>query len=454
MASIQEHLSKYIDVHLSVREIDHTIELTNTLLKRPKQLHAKLDRQPIHIVDRVNDEESANLAIMLKNSFLRYVPDHDLITTGKRDKEGTLNFRIIHNAVYYEKIGQKDEHLPSTNNIQRQHLTIESTGAVSEAITKTIIKELLIKRDIAFRTLTLFDWGKLNAQKTWTFAACDDKAEQFIFMDIKPDGCFEFRELDGTSLFGYQEYQHYIELISQAKQEEWKTGLYIEGLVVSEEGDINLIFRTNEISLPDLSKIEAIIKEVEAELPENTLSGHALADTVEEFFQIQSGMDIEKLKLFSVELRKTGNQTISKREFKSLIAQYLGAKKKDDNYVSSTTEATRFRDYLLDKYQIRLKFPQDNQSKDDLFDASLNIKYFGETEKEAYYFVGERKENVQFSFKDACHLRKIIGVNGSKLIFRQLLPTMDVDFVRTGQSTVVPFPFKYIREYKNFSDEI
>lgn len=63
--------------------------------------------------------------------------------------------------------------------------------------------------------------------------------------------------------------------------------------------------------------------------------------------------------------------------------------------------------------------------------------------------MGDR--NVKdYSFKDACHLRQIIAVNGSKLIFKQLLQSMDVDFVRTGQSTVIPFPFKYIREYKNF----
>jgi len=47
-------------------EINHSIELTNTLLKSPKQLHSKLDGQAIHIVDRVNDEESADLAIILK----------------------------------------------------------------------------------------------------------------------------------------------------------------------------------------------------------------------------------------------------------------------------------------------------------------------------------------------------------------------------------------------------
>ena len=87
---------------------------------------------------------------------------------------------------------------------------------------------------------------------------------------------------------------------------------------------------------------------------------------------------------------------------------------------------------------------------DELFSASLNIKYFGANESEAHYFVGERQGAIQFSINNACHLRKIVAVNGSILIFKEILPTMDVDFVRTGQSTVLPFPFKYIREYAQF----
>ena len=63
---------------------------------------------------------------------------------------------------------------------------------------------------------------------------------------------------------------------------------------------------------------------------------------------------------------------------------------------------------------------------------------------------GSRRENIRSSFKDACHIRKIVAVNGSRLFFRELLPTMDVDFVRTGQSTVIPFPFKYLLENRDF----
>ncbi|MEH2183425.1 hypothetical protein [Nostoc sp.] len=450
--SIQEYLSEYMSVDFSTLEIDRSIELKSTLLKSPKQLHSKLDGQAIYIVDKVNDEDSANLVIALKKFLLPYITDEKLITFGKRDKESALNFRIIHDVDFYEKSGQKDEYLPSTDKFQRQHLTIESTKTVSEPIVKTIIKEQLIKRDISSRTLNLFDWAKLQLKGIWTFAAWDEDTDHVIFMEIQPNGNFEFYEMDGQDiLFNWQKFEKYRKFMTEDSSG-YKINT-LEGLVISDAGDINQIFITDEITIPDLSKIEAILREVETELPENKRKGNELADIVEEFLQEPSDLDIEKFKLLSLELIKIGSQPISKGDFKSLIAQYLGTTRKvgdKDIDVSSTSEATCFRDYLLDQYQIRLKFPQDNQTKEDLFDASLNIKYFGETEKEAYYFVGDRKEKVQFSFKDACHLRKIVAVDDSKLIFRQLLETMDVDFVRTGQSTVIPFPFKYIREYKNF----
>ncbi len=271
-------------------------------------------------------------------------------------------------------------------------------------------------------------------------------------MTISTDGSFKFHDVDGTSLFGHSEYQEYIDLIEEYNSKSRQTGLVVEGLVISEKKDINLILRSDEISLPDLGKIKSILEEFEANLPKNLQSGDNLSTLVEQF----SHPDLKqnKLALLISALRDIGAQSITKKSFISLSAKYLGSKRKvagkPSTYVNNTKEATNLRDYLLENYNIRLKFPQDNESKDSLFDASLNIKYFGETKLEANYFIGDSRESVQLSFKDACHIRKVIAVNNSELIFKQLLVTLDVDFVRTGQSTVVPFPFKYIREYKFF----
>lgn len=439
--SIQEHLSDYMSVTLSPLETLHSVELKETILKKPKQLQPKLDGQPIRIVDRVNSEESYDFVESLEEALLPYMTNHKLLTVEETDQPDSLNLRIIHDTNYYEKTGKVDEHLASSLNIHRQNITIENAGMFSNSIAKTIIKELLIKRDIGECYLNLFDWKKFSTNQTWTFATCDEHAKRIVFMNISPDGHFEFRELDGNTLFGNSKYQEYIELITEAKNNEWKTHLFFEGLVISEDGDKNLIFRTEEITIPDLTNIKKIIAEKDATLPEGMRTGSELALIVEQCFSKASEAGNYKVNSLIEELRTIGFQELLKTDFRKMLNIHLS---------KTSKVAAKLRSYLLENYSVRLIFPKDNQSKDALFDSSLDIKYFGETDSEAYYFVGNRRESVQFSFKDACHLRRVIAVDGSKLIFKELLATMNVDFVRTGQSTVVPFPFKYLREYMKF----
>ncbi|MEH2459932.1 hypothetical protein [Nostoc sp.] len=322
MVSIHQHLSKYMDVNFSCREIDDNFPLTSTLLKSPKQLHSKLDGQAIHIVDRVNDEESADLAIRLKQLLLPYITNENLITFGKRDKRDALNFRIIHDADFYEKMGQEDEYLPSTDEFRRQHLTIESTRNVSDAIVKTIIKEQLIKRDISSRTLNLFDWAKLELKGVWTFAAWDEERNHVIFMEIQPNGNFEFYEIEDQNIFNWEKFDKYKDaIIDSSSGNKTRT---LEGLVISDTGDINQIFRSDEITIPELSKIEAIINEVETELPENKRSGNALAALIQEFITESSRKDNEELLTFSNELQIFGSNELDKNSFKKLLNKKFG----------------------------------------------------------------------------------------------------------------------------------
>ena len=81
-----------------------------------------------------------------------------------------------------------------------------------------------------------------------------------------------------------------------------------------------------------------------------------------------------------------------------------------------------------------------------LLPALCDIKYFEENENKACYFAGEKGQGMKRKIKSACHIREVEAIEGSDLILRDILPTMDVDFVRTGQSTVVPFVFKYLRD--------
>jgi ribosomal protein S17 len=443
LESVNQNLSSYMKVELSELDAPYTIELKETILKTPKQLHSKLEGKSIRIVDRVDSDESHELSKDLKSTLLNYVTDTKQLSFGKNDKKDSLNVRIIHDKDYYETNGLEDEHLLSTNEFQRQHLTVEGIKEISKAIVKTTIKEILIKRDITKGKLTLFDWCKLNALHSWTFAMYDDNSRHVIFMIIYPDGTFEFKELDGNNILEFTEYQEYLDLIDQHKRDEWKKDKVLEGLVISENGDKNLIFRTNEITIPDLDKISKIIGEVGTNLPDGIKTGKNLALVVEQCFAEINESENDNVCALISELRKINNQELSKTDFRKLSNEYLAPTSKLGRY---------FRDYLFEQHDIRLHFSKSKDIMDNLFDASLNVNYFMENDSEAYYFVGQRRESIQSSLKDSCHLRKIVSDKDSKLVFKDILKTMDVDFVRTGQSTVLPFPFKYLREYCEFKE--
>lgn len=132
-------------------------------------------------------------------------------------------------------------------------------------------------------------------------------------MEIQPNGNFEFHEREGQEICNWGEFEKYRELITESSSGDKIRKL--EGLIIFDADDITQMFLTNEISIPDLSKIETIINEVETALPENKRSGHELANIVEEFLQEQPGLDIEKWKSFSLELRQIGSQVYIKRRF-------------------------------------------------------------------------------------------------------------------------------------------
>lgn len=85
-------------------------------------------------------------------------------------------------------------------------------------------------------------------------------------------------------------------------------------------------------------------------------------------------------------------------------------------------------------------------AKDEFLSACLDVKSF-KKDNSAYYFVGTISENVRCTFHWAANVRKIEPYQDAPLLYKNLLPLMSVTFVHNGQLTVVPFPFKYLREY-------
>ncbi len=84
--------------------------------------------------------------------------------------------------------------------------------------------------------------------------------------------------------------------------------------------------------------------------------------------------------------------------------------------------------------------------REQILSAVTDIKMF-EQDNGKYYFVGVVGSGMKPNVNDAANIRKIEAYKNAPIRFEELLPLMNVTFVRNGQLTVIPFPFKYLREY-------
>lgn len=86
------------------------------------------------------------------------------------------------------------------------------------------------------------------------------------------------------------------------------------------------------------------------------------------------------------------------------------------------------------------------EKREELLQSCLDIKLFNSNGYQ-YYFVGTIGNGMRWTVNRAANIRAIEPYEDSELMFKKLLPLMNVTFVRNGQLTIVPFPFKYLREY-------
>lgn len=88
------------------------------------------------------------------------------------------------------------------------------------------------------------------------------------------------------------------------------------------------------------------------------------------------------------------------------------------------------------------------ETLEKMFAGCLDI-YYKKNEEESceYYSVGQIGSGMNSKIERSARIRKIIPHKKSELFFKDVLNTMNVSFVRQGQLTIMPFPFKYLREW-------
>ncbi|MCY1719235.1 hypothetical protein OU798_02725 [Prolixibacteraceae bacterium Z1-6] len=398
LKTIEDKLADYLNISFQIVESDNTIRYKNTF---------KIEDfgQNITLIDSIQEEESTEFIRELKQNIENIAPLCHVKISNKVKKNG-FNIKLLHNRNYYEKYKLTDPHKASVNV---QHITSQDFSTDSKASIKAILKELVIKNDIANNEVTIVDWKEFNYSNDWIFGTKYE--DEFYFMTIKPNGHFTFEKFI-RDLFNQSEFDDLCDIFDNSTN--------IEFIVKDNNSNVNSIKRTQDYTLPEFDEIHEILSNESESIK---LSKEEAETYVKEI--IDSDERLNQV-LHSLNLLETWNK-------RSLLNCLSRTEKKQLTDLVKIRTGEILKSYLRDK------------TRYEILDSQLDIHQFQEKDK-YYYFVGVKGAGIQQQISRASIIREIEVINNSTFIFDKLLPLMNVDFVKNGDLTVMPFPMKYLRE--------
>lgn len=456
LRDVKNNLSKYIAIEIMEREDAQEFDISN-LEKQgitEREYGEMLQKKGVVIVDENGSEKSQDMIERLQAEMRKYYCIEAIV--GELS-ETAYNIRIIHDGEYYAENEMHDPHSDHLKGYIVQHMTEEAehftnTKGSSPDI-KKVVQELIIKGDVRERLISIFDWERLDSGKEWTFIlrkkikpSFNENTGHLNHVNKKAFNYFNYYRLK-IDCNGKLEFDTFCDS-SQDETEDWSKICYaydfaedkhrgvqnkVEGLMYSDIDNIHIILLTKEKTLPN---IEALMNTLQETDDKEKVSKEILIKAMHNF-ETEYPDSIESVLEWKRKLSEELGM-VTKKELKKILNMRTGV-------------ASMFNRFLHENYNIWI----DGELRKAEFEATfqignlLNIKFEYTTndylDGNAFvYYVGAKSKKR--SYPNACCMRKVISL-GDRLESEELLPLMAVEFVRNSQYTVLPFPYKYLREY-------
>lgn len=424
MRLIKSQFVDYLTVSLRNCEICKCVSYKRNDLEVYKAAVAKqLVECGINVVDEVCSSTSESYLQDLCEEIKATIPGVKC-SIGKRLSKKKVNIRYIHDKQFYSK---EDPHADNLDEYTVQHITVENFSLNSKAAVSNILKELVIKQDMRKGKLSIVDWGQYDFDADWIFGTVIDK--EYYFMSIHPDGSFDIQQMH-RDLFNMTEYDTYMDYFGVNDNSAFDNHTGVVGLIKDSLGNINLIKDTGLYTLPEFEQIGEILKNV--------------ADRAE-----FSGADLILI------LRDTMNESNNskvKSELANLIPTIDTNAKYDKAAVMKlfkgmNTKKAVTKSVFEDTGIMLYAYLRGEEARKDYLSGVIDVNYYAVSDNIARFCVGEIGSGMKYAMERASVIREIRAAEDSAMIFEEVLPLMGVEFVRYGMMTVIPFPFKYLREF-------
>lgn len=204
----------------------------------------------------------------------------------------------------------------------------------------------------------------------------------------------------------------------------------IKGLVYEEEDNINIIYDTDHYTLPNMQDLELVLS---ATRDDEQIPIKPLVETIQKYACSLSGTERARCQIILDEINQYGMQ-VSRKELRHIL-----------NLKSNLGK--QINQFIFEESGVLIgNALKSARNKEALFGGVLGIRHFCKDNAQ-YYYSGYLGKSINRSLPHACRIRKVCST-GQTLQFERYLPLLEVDFIRANGWTVIPFPFKYLREWR------
>lgn len=507
--AINERLGKYL--HASFQKFTGNTSIVNSKFTDAAKMFQRVQEhfhaRTIYVQNRIG-EDGKELLDAFEESLKHHGIRYKIIPEAQNIPPRQPAVILLHPKEWYEEQESREDPYLSLHESQKllQILTDEilskkKPGKADEAAEKkkhpydavflTVLKELWIKEDILQGQFT-FPIQEFHLTKPWYFVYAvkekESKMEKkheretdvytFYRMKLSPDGKITFDSFTNLQPAFFSVEGTIQDIYRMPKGNEYLAqDEQIEGIMYCDEDNLHKLIRTNWWALPNLQNIYnalrfsdgnrevkkqqvqkalAAFQENHPEYAEDAKTAGQKLSILGETFHIKDLRDLEmtvirKKKGKEIETtqrifsgRKLWVQKFSKFWFESekaspILLSPLFTTTEDMRYVPldyGISEATNIQTFVHSVPKLC----------NHLAIGSKRIYARG-------YLSGIRTSRMHSGYARGTIVRNIIPEEGKPDQSEEILPFLDVDFVTSNDMfTVLPFPFKYLREYAAYCE--
>ena len=313
-----------------------------------------------------------------------------------------------------------------SSNIIIQHVGKDTLNK-KEALIKCM-QELIIKSDLKNRYISYFDWNNYKPlNKEYSFYIKTLQEDEKILhhsITINTNGDI----LD-------------IKINKEESFDDVFDSLDVKHLGAIKDSDNNIIILKNDDGCFVLPDFENFLKDIDQYIEgvKYPFTGHIWYNILNQISKDMPNLknEIDDLFLENDEIYEYSEETLSFNNFKIKVND-KGKK------VLSRTLKNKINDRLKDKYQLSIVGAfKGEEYLDEKYTGVLGINY-----NQDNFVVGSTSHYMGQKLNNNINMRKIEVISGENF-FEELLDMFYVPFVKNTFLTILPFPFKYLREAIN-----